>query len=99
MKKNIHILFFTICLLPLHLIVNAQTPKVKWGATVSDEKDTKFNIIGEDENSVYVMRFQHDHRNYSVPFFVVLNRNTLQETKSVEMQIPVPDDGDAAINQ
>ncbi len=77
----------------------AQEPKVKWGATISDEKQTKFNIIGADKNAVYVLRFQHDRHNMSVPFFVSLDRNTLQVIKSVEMQIPIPDDGNASMRE
>jgi len=69
----------------------AQKFHVKWGATVSDEKQTKFNIIGADQDAVYVLRFQHAHGRTSVPFFVVLNKITMQELTSVEMQIPIPD--------
>jgi hypothetical protein len=99
MKTISRIVLFSLFISCMPLFIYAQAIKVKWGATVSDEKQTKFNIIGADESSVYVLRFQHDKRNMSIPFFVVLDRNTLRETKSVPMQIPVPDDGDAAMNE
>jgi hypothetical protein len=99
MKNSIRIVLCSIFMLLSYCMVNAQTARVKWGATISDEKQTKFNIIGEDEKSVYVLRFQHDRRNMSIPFFVILDRKTLQETKSVAMEIPIPDDGDASMNE
>jgi hypothetical protein len=97
MKTFSKFFLYGLFFLHLHFAV-AQNAYVKWGATVSDEKQTKFNIIGEDEKSVYVLRFQHDKRDMSIPFFVALDRKTMQVTKEVAMQIPVPDDGDAAMN-
>ena len=89
---------FILLILAISFSSDAQKTKVKWGAKVSDEKETKFNIIGVDDNSVYILRFQHDKRNYSIPYFVILDKKTMEVSSSKEMQVPVPEEGDARIH-
>ena len=87
----------TLCFLILFqfsICAFSQKASVKWGDIISDEKQTKFNILGEDENSIYIFRFQHDHKDISIPFLVIVNKKSLEITKSKELQFPVPEDGD-----
>jgi hypothetical protein len=87
-------LFFSAFLLIISFSSYSQKPTVKWGDVITDEKQTEFRIIGQDEQYNYILRFQLVRTNRQAPFLVKVDRNTLQVAKSVELRFNVPDDGD-----
>lgn len=88
---------FLFCMALLLLITGtalAQKPTVKFGASISDEKETRFRILGEDESNIYLMRFQRGRRGSVVPFFVKMERKTMKILNSTEMEFSIPGDGE-----